>query len=150
MLFADLGCIRAKAGRSLTACLREMYDNDVRRILAAALLAFFSFSLINPALLADTASKLPSCCRRAGKHHCAMVMAEAGSSSGPALQPSRCRFFPQGRVATAPPNAGLLKTSRVACVSMMSRQEYRLTGDPLYRMSFYSTCRKRGPPSLLA
>jgi len=47
------------------------YDDDVRRTLAAALLTLFSFSLIVPLVFAsDPESKLPACCRRAGKHRC--------------------------------------------------------------------------------
>ena len=78
-----------------------------------------------------------------------MMMAEAGASLGPSVQPSRCSLFPEGRVVAAPPSAGLLKTFQAVVVSIMSRPAYRPAGDTPYRISFFSTCQKRGPPRLL-
>ena len=43
--------------------------------------------------------------------------AEAGSSSDPSMQPSKCRFFPQNRLTAASPNAGLLKSFQVVALS---------------------------------
>ena len=132
----------------LTAYPHRMYDHDVRRTLAIALLALFSFSLIGPvAFASDPESNLPACCRRAGKHYCAMLMAEAGSSSGPSIQASRCPSFPQGSGATALPHTGLLKTSQVASSSIVSWPVDRPASDTLYRVAFCSTCQKRGPPA---
>lgn len=114
-----------------------------------ALLALFSFSLIEPAVFAsDPESKLPACCSRLGKHHCAMIMAEAESSPGPSIQPSLCRSFPEGAVKSLP-NAGRLETVQVASVSMLSFQAYRPSSDTPYRISFRSTCQKRGPPRVI-
>ncbi len=49
----------------------------MRRALAAMLVVLFSFPLIAPALASGpNDSQLPACCRRNGKHHCAMQMAE--------------------------------------------------------------------------
>ena len=121
-----------------------MYHHDVRRILAVTLLAFFSFSLIDPAVFAsDSESSLPACCRRAGKHRCATLM---GSPSGPSIQASKCRVFPEGRGVTALPNTGLLKTFPVASISIVSCPMHRPLNDTLSRVSFRSTCQKRGPP----
>jgi len=44
----------------------------MRSILATLLAVGFSSSLIMPALVADSESQLPVCCRRLGSHHCAM------------------------------------------------------------------------------
>lgn len=119
----------------------------MRRILAVALLGLFSFSLIEPAVLAsDPESRLPACCRRLGKHHCAMD-AEAGSSSDPSIQPSLCRFF-AGSAVKSLPLAGLLKAVQAVSVSMPSLKAYRPSSDTPYRVSYRSTCQKRGPPSL--
>jgi hypothetical protein len=120
----------------------------VRRILAVALLTLFSFSLVEPAVFAsDAESRLPACCRRLGNHHCAIVMEEAESSPGASIQPSLCRYFPDSAVKSLP-IAGLLKTVRVASLSMLSFQAYRRSSDTPYRVSFRSTCQKRGPPRL--
>lgn len=114
--------------------------------MAVALLALFSFSLMEPALLAsDPESRLPACCRRLGKHHCEMA---AESQEGPSIQASQCGFFPQAVVKSLP-LAGLLKTAQVASVSMLSVQARRPPSDTPCQVSYRSTCQKRGPPSLI-
>ncbi len=120
----------------------------MRRILAVALLALFSFSLVEPAVFAsDAESRLPACCRRLGKHHCDVLMEEAESSPGPSIQPSLCRYFPD-RAVKSLPIAGLLKAVPVDSVSMLSFQVYRPSSGTPRPVAFRSTCQKRGPPSL--
>ena len=47
----------------------------MRRALAILLVTVFSLPLIAPALASTPDdSQLPACCRRGGKHHCAMAM----------------------------------------------------------------------------
>jgi len=78
----------------------------VRQTLAAALLALFSFSLIVPLVFAsDPESKLPACCRRAGKHRCVMPVAE--SPSGSTVQAARCSAFPGVNALPSPAGTGL-------------------------------------------
>jgi hypothetical protein len=118
----------------------------VRRVLAVALLGLFSFSLIAPAVFAsEPESRLPACCRRLGKHHCAMD-AEAGSSPGPSMQPSWCRLF-AGSAVKSLPVAGLLTAVR-ASIAMVSAPAYRPSTNAPYQVSYRSTCQKRGPPRL--
>jgi len=71
------------------------YNQALRRVFAILLIALFSFSLISPALSADSDSNLPACCRRTGKHHCAaMSGADQTSSSGQSLKSGdRCPLF---------------------------------------------------------
>jgi hypothetical protein len=122
----------------------------VSRIVAVALLALFCFSLLEAAVFTtDDESKVPSCCRRGGKHHCTTMIAEAGSLSGPSIQPSKCRFYPGVSVMTASPNTGLLIILHVGTLWMMSCPVFRSTIDTPYQVSFCSTCQKRGPPGLL-
>src|SRR5258708_24907648 len=72
----------------------------MKRALASLLLVLFSFPLISPALFANSAPTLPSCCRRDGKHHCAMTETAASQTpSGGAVvksTPSKCPLFPCG------------------------------------------------------
>src|SRR5580704_11309241 len=75
----------------------------MRRTFASLLLALFSFSLISPALLANSPSELPICCRRDGKHQCVISerQTSAGGTSVQSTQ-SKCPMFPRGN--GAPPN----------------------------------------------
>ena len=60
----------------------------------------FSVSLVAPALVADSESQLPPCCRRLGKHHCTMQEQDRGGTS-PTIRavPKRCSAFPGTTVA---------------------------------------------------
>ena len=118
----------------------------MRRIMAFALLALFSFSLIEPALFAaDPESGLPACCRRFGRHPCATILAEA--SSGRAIQASLCRYFPASPVKSLP-IAGFLKSVQAVSVSLLSSPPCLPSSESPHRLAFRSTCQKRGPPSL--
>ena len=76
----------------------------MRRLLAILLVAWFGFALITPAVLAsDDDESLPTCCRRTGKHHCAMMMSEVGSFVGPSFKTARCPLFPNPESAPANP-----------------------------------------------
>src|SRR5580704_13571707 len=68
----------------------------MRRALASFLLLVFSFPLIAPAVLAGAESNLPECCRRGGKHHCAMRTDNAPSAQDVAFRSTqpRCPSYP--------------------------------------------------------
>jgi len=123
----------------------------LRRLSAILLLALFSFSLIAPALVADTDASLPACCRRAGKHRCAMAGTSGGqSSSGPAFAAGgRCPYFPDSfapvnnsvRFATGVAEAGF--GPLVGPVAVHFATPARVVAS-LSRSNL-----KRGPPSYL-
>src|SRR5579872_2769929 len=126
-----------------------MYHAVVRRALAIALLGVFSFSLIPPSAFAsDPDAGLPACCRRAGKHHCAMISAGEGSLSGPALQSSRCNSFPGVKLVTALPSAGMPVAPLVSSVSHPSSSANVHAIDTPYPVLFHSPRQQRGPPTL--
>jgi len=119
----------------------------VRRILAFALVALFSFSLLEPlAFASDPTSKLPACCRRLGKHHCEMLLAELESASGPSLESAPCRAFPPARAITASPDAGLLQAPLTTSVALIAHNAVHPPADSRDRITFRATCQKRGPP----
>jgi hypothetical protein len=119
----------------------------VRRISAILLLALFSFSLISPAVFAaDPESSLPACCRRNGKHHCAMMAIEAASSSGPSVQAAPCASFPSIRAVPTSAATGLLKTSAAVFASVFSHPASSPQTEQLLRNSFTLSGQKRGPP----
>lgn len=74
----------------------------MRSILVSLSLALLSLSLIAPVLLANSASDLPTCCRRNGKHHCARadMNATAGMPARPALRAIQCPLFPKAGVVS--------------------------------------------------
>src|SRR5947209_7391853 len=119
--------------------------------LAAAnlLVAVLSFGLIAPALESESQSKLPACCRRDGKHHCAAAM--TAPSSGPVLQDSsgKCPRFP-GTKFVVPPDNGYVRTASL--FYRVTAFNPRPTGPtaPPYRISISGIHPKRGPPFLLS
>ena len=125
----------------------------MRRALALLLVAVLSFPLIAPVLLANTASDLPACCRRDGKHHCAVVdMANQrelpASQSVKALQP-RCPLFPKAGVVPACSKTILLSvTPRVGAPHLFY---FRIAkpDDNGHRIALSGSVRKRGPPTSL-
>jgi hypothetical protein len=128
----------------------------MRRVPAILLLAVFSYSLIGAALWADADSRLPACCRRDGKHHCAMMNMDQGAaeaqSPGLAVRAvtTRCPFFPKGGAVLPHSGAALLTgapPARVAVLYQMAAPAQAAAG---YRFSFDRSHQKRGPPSLFS
>ena len=120
----------------------------MRRVPAILLLSVFSFSLIGPALFADADSNLPACCRRGGKHHCAMMAMDSDVPSGPAVsaQATKCPFFPKGGAVLPHSGAVLLADAQPACVAMRSQPAGPAPATTGYRPSFNRSHQQRGPP----
>jgi hypothetical protein len=120
----------------------------MRRLWAILLLGVSAFSLIAPELLAaDLNSILPACCRRAGKHHCAMP---AGQQSGPAMQPARCAAFPVSAPATAPRATAIVPAAFTLCARLADQAAAICEVQPISRASCHRATIDRGPPSLLS
>ena len=121
------------------------------RFIAIALLVILNCDATLSALLAGPGSNLPACCRRDGKHHCAMLeMLEKQENAGPSWKTvtTKCPLFPRGTVAFftdqfTPPRAdgfaGLLS----------SRSVVKAQTEVLFHISHSRTRQKRGPPSLV-
>jgi len=96
------------------------YHDPVRRLIATALLALFSISLLSPLFAANFDTSVPACCRRDGKHRCSMRPAHASSESGPgARENDRCPLYQQiflsqsrAPVAAAPQTSSLFVSDR--------------------------------------
>ena len=121
----------------------------MRRALASLLLALFSFPLIVPVLRADDASNLPSCCRRAGKHHCS-----GGSESAPQeglspVQPKCCNY-PATMAIPGHWNVAFLKDSPSTSASLLNYSSTPAEIEAKYRVSFSRSRQKRGPPTFLS
>jgi hypothetical protein len=124
----------------------------VAKFIASALLVILACDTTLPALLASPESNLPACCRRDGKHHCAMLemLDKQQENAGPAWKTvaKKCPLFPRGTVAffatsfTPPPVAdfaGLLSSASVV----------KAQTEVLFRISHSRTRQKRGPPSVV-
>ena len=134
--------------RRIATAAPEEYTTTVRRGSAALLLVLFGFSLITPALSAsDPESQLPPCCRRTGKHHCAMTASD--SSSGPAFQ-ALCSSYPTAAAVPVKPVVSLSAISLAAFVVPVTRPAIRPHTQSLCHGSFSRTRQKRGPPILLS
>lgn len=126
----------------------------MRRVIAITLFVCMSAVVVLPLLFSDPDDQLPPCCRRDGKHHCAMMammMARnhplSGTSFRAAIQP--CPYWQCGPVSPL-----TLKHSRFvsviafdpAAVPFMSGLRVS-HGHPL---PFLCTWDKRGPPVSVA
>jgi hypothetical protein len=123
----------------------------MRRALATFLLAVFSFPLIAPAVFADAESNLPACCRRGGKHHCAMMMDEAPvpGVSLRSIQP-RCPLYPCAPATPAGRFVAVLKSSYAIFGAVVSHPAIHVRTEAGYRISFGRSSQKRGPPVVLS
>jgi hypothetical protein len=118
------------------------------RVIAAALLSLFSASLALPLIAPDLRPALPACCRRDGKHHCAMMDMALGDDGEEHFLPSRCPSYPTHsvtahfeEVSTAPPVQAFV--SYLPAAPAPNAQ-----GEVLYRISHHRSRQERGPPSL--
>jgi hypothetical protein len=123
----------------------------LRRLSAILLLALFSFSLIAPALVADADTSLPACCRRAGKHHCAMAGTSGGqSSSGPAFAAGgRCPYFPDSFARVDNPVRFAAAVSPTGFNAPAGRAVVQFVTSSRVFVSLSRSNPKRGPPSYL-
>ncbi len=128
-----------------------MLSKAVPKFIAIALLLVLACNTALPALLADSESSLPACCRRDGKHHCAMLetFEKQQESAGRSWRTvtRKCPMFPKSTVAfftdqSAPP--------RAACFagSITSHKAAKAQTEVLYRISHSRARQKRGPPCL--
>jgi hypothetical protein len=71
------------------------YDDGLKRLSAILLLVLIGLTPIVPGFGSDTATNLPACCRRAGKHHCSMPDDQPGSGSATGFRANgRCAQYP--------------------------------------------------------
>jgi len=124
----------------------------MRRALASFLLAVFGFPPIAPALVADADSNLPACCRRGGKHHCAMMTDEGASAAGISVGPIRqpCPMWPAAAPAPASGPVALPESSGAVFGAVASHTARQFQTGARYRLSFDRSSQKRGPPVALS
>jgi hypothetical protein len=119
----------------------------LKRASAIFVLLTMIFVVIAPALFADRASLLPACCRRDGKHQCAITSAE--SSHGPALKAfaEKCPLFPRATPTTQNHNS-CRPVSVTFCDGAISDPVRLVRLDVSYRVPSGRSHQRRGPPLL--
>lgn len=119
----------------------------MRRVLALLLLALFTFPLIAPVFAEDAEWQLPACCRRDGKHHCAMF--SNMETQGPAVQAIRpnCPYYPATTAFPAKGNFAILRNLQLIFASVRAGPAVPARMEAQYRNPFSRSRQKRGPPA---
>ncbi len=112
-------------------------------------MAVFSFALLIPILLREPEAKLPPCCRRDGKHGCAMMAKiRQGESSGPALKTSvRCAAFPTGDATPATAKASPASPAVFGFNLEFTHAKAQPLAETVHRPLFRRSWQVRGPPT---
>jgi hypothetical protein len=114
------------------------------------LVALFGLAPISPLVLAsDADSRLPACCRRGGKHSCAMTASQPASSSGQTLQVARCRFFPPAQAIPPGRTVSLRGVSHAVFGELVSHPASRSQTEAFYRVFYSRAGQGRAPPDSL-
>jgi hypothetical protein len=120
----------------------------LRRASAILLLVLFSFSLLSPAFGSGAAANLPACCRRDGKHHCAISPSEDAAKSGAhVLTNGKCPLYPRGFLRCSESNAIELADAALIGPGAAFRLPSHVVHAGFHSSPFRSH-RKRGPPRL--
>lgn len=128
-----------------------LYDVLVRRASAILLLLLFSLPLIAPALASTPDdAQLPACCRRDGKHHCAMNMEVGSIPSGFHVVSERCPYSPFTHGPLMPPHAFAAPADSAFASPAFGTTNLVREVEAGYRISADRTRHKRGPPQNLA
>jgi hypothetical protein len=123
----------------------------MRRLIALSLTVLFSLTLIAPLFASDTDANLPACCRRSGRHHCAMrMMVHSGAQQEAYTSVTeKCPCPPVSTCAVYSlvfkPEFEVQFNTDVACNSAIA-----LNNEAGYSASSDRSHPKRGPPSPLA
>jgi hypothetical protein len=126
----------------------------VRRFLSISLLLLFTLPLVSPLFAASTAdANIRACCRRNGKHHCAMS-ATAQSAANDAAKPytvslrERCPYNVTSSIAAHLPFAPD-EIQRAIYAGILSHPTCHAQTESLFRISSSRSHQKRGPPFLI-
>ncbi|MBV9498749.1 MAG: hypothetical protein JO138_05210 [Acidobacteriaceae bacterium] len=125
--------------------------DTVQRLLAILLLFAFTFPLMPLPAITRTDSSLPACCRKNGKHKCALKDAALRQGSAPAIAgveercPARPAFFT--RVTSS--HALLFEPSPLHSGPVLIQTVPPARTDALGTLPVSGSHQKRGPPVLV-
>lgn len=124
----------------------------MRRAPAALLLLLLSYPLIAPLFASGPdESQLPACCRRNGKHHCAMYMAMGLSYVPPrfVVVSEKCPYSPFTHAQLMLPHVFFRQATSIVD-RPASLADIVSEAEAGYRISTDRARPKRGPPATLA
>jgi hypothetical protein len=118
----------------------------MRRPVAIALLLVFTSAYVLPMVMTDAEQTLPPCCRRGGKHHCAM-MDKLPHSGGPGFHAihSKCPCWPTGTVFSSHRNVFIGNAPPIYGEFISHPASFPQT-EAGYLVSRSRSHQKRGPP----
>jgi hypothetical protein len=126
----------------------------MQKLLAILMLAiiggFYAAPLVQAAS-SDPDSGLPACCRRHGKHRCAMMdrYLKSSDSGTPQIRttPQHCPFYPHSSNAPVVRYHARLAPSAGIFAQVVSHPAVRPQTHAVYRLSLDRSRQKRGPPT---
>jgi hypothetical protein len=125
----------------------------LRKLIAIALLAVFGLPVASPlfALAPKSESNLPACCRRNGKHHCMMDMAERnqllGDRSGFSAPLEKCPYSPAAILSLHHTVDFMPGSGQSICASLVSHPSGVAQTECKLRIARDKARGKRGPPA---
>jgi len=100
----------------------------------------------------DPEANLPACCRKHGKHHCAMMTslmeANASGRAQVGATPERCGMYPRGTAAVGTTVYGAPGVSAAVYAEVVSHPAVQAQTEARYRLALDRARQKRGPPSV--
>ncbi len=120
----------------------------VQRLLAILLLCALSSPLMPLTATRQGDSSLPACCRKSGKHKCALKEAALRQASAPAIAgiEERCPARPAFFTTVTSSHALLLRQSSLQVDSVVTHSLPLARTDALGGLPFSRSHQKRGPP----
>lgn len=121
----------------------------MRRAVALLVSVVFGLLTIAPLLAANAEPDVPACCRRDGKHHCAMAGMARTGTNGPAFQ-ARCPYPSQigvrgyTPVSSTPAVSQSIERTELPAIRLAEKSQ------PLANRPARGASLKRGPPSFPA
>jgi hypothetical protein len=124
----------------------------LRKLLAISLLALLGLPYLQSlmALTPDGGANLPACCRRNGKHHCMMSMAErtqfTSRTSHFQAPAEKCPYWP-AIITISQSNTFVLPAPQATFAELIAHPAITAQTESKRRISFNRSRQKRGPPS---
>ena len=130
-------------GRVDFRAVRSRYTYS-KNAIAISLMVLFSLPLVS-SLFGTAEATVPVCCRRDGRHHCAMPPEESNQGSGVQVVREKCPYTPAAPAVVLLPS---FKPSPLAMFFAGIAQHPAVfpQTDAQRRISFDRTRQKRGPP----